>query len=260
MPAKEGFRYDPSFNKEDVARGEGGTISLPTPLPMSVDPSTGAEINGTADYKHSVNGVIPGYAGHMPRARDKYAGSAHGGIANPYTPPDAKGPQKGCTRPEDVIPDEFTQFIKDRKGAMAGYTGFRPGARDVHNVTAFTGIPNSFEEGAHERSFDWQRAPQDPPPSFRDSVGGILPGYKGFVPGAIEKHGTSHYGKTRPSPERPTIPLIQAGHEEQELFSECKAPFMTMPGYQGHIPMARDAFGQSYHGKRVGPGREGSLQ
>jgi hypothetical protein len=244
MPADAGFRWNPSTGSK------GGKVSLPTPLPMSVDASTSAEIDGLPDYKHAVNGVVPGYSGHMPRARDKYAGSAQGGIANAYTPPDAKGPQKGCTRPEDVIPTEFTDYISNVKGCMAGYTGFRPGARDVHNVTAFTGIPETFEQGNHERTFDYNRAPVQPPPSFRDSVGGVLPGYKGHVPAAIDKHGTSHYGKTRPTPERPVIPLAQTGHEDQKATKESNVAFMTMPGYQGHVPQARDAYGQSYHGKR----------
>ena len=33
------------------------------------------------DYHHEANGVVPGYAGHIPRARDKYGGSAHLGCA-----------------------------------------------------------------------------------------------------------------------------------------------------------------------------------
>lgn len=33
--------------------------------------------------------------------------------------------------------------------------------------------------------------------SYRKQVGGVLPGYKGFVPGAIDKHGGSHFGGVR---------------------------------------------------------------
>jgi len=251
MPAAAGFTYDPSA----AATGKAGTVSLPTPIPMSVNPDTAAEINGEDDYKNSVNGVVPGYAGHMPRSRDKYAGSAHGGIANPYTPPDAKGPQKGCTRAEDVIPSTFASYIQNVNGVMPGYTGYRPKSHDVFNVTAFGGIPTGMDEGMHERAYDWQRAPKPGPPSFRDSVGGILPGYTGFVPAAIDKHGTSHYGKTRPTKAMPQVPLAQAGHEEGPQngtmrpwsSKETSVAFGTMPGYQGHIPQARDAFGTSYH-------------
>jgi len=257
MPAAQGFRYDPTADKEGAAKGEGGSISLPTPVPMSVNPDTAAEINGDADYKTQVNGIVPGYAGHMPRSRDKYAGSAHGGIANPYTPPDAKGPQKGCTRAEDVIPSTFASYIQNVNGVMPGYTGYRPKSHDVFNVTAFGGIPTGMEEGMHERTYDWKRTNKgQAPPSFRDSVGGILPGYTGFVPNAVDKHGTSHYGKTVASAQMPVVPMMQAGHEEEYgtmrpwTSKECAVAFGTMPGYQGHIPQARDAFGTSYHGKR----------
>ena len=103
-----------------------GTQSLPTPMPMSTNASTAAEINGPADYKHQVGGVVPGYAGHMPRARDKYAGSAHGGIAPDSGPPLPKGAQQGHVRPEDVIPPVFESYVSNSNGVMPGYTGFRP--------------------------------------------------------------------------------------------------------------------------------------
>ena len=240
MPAGEGFVFNASSGGR--TKGRGGTMSNPTPLPMSVDPSTAAE---DPDYKDSVNGVLPGYSGHMPRARDKYAGSAHGGLANPYTPPDAKGPQKGCTRPEDVIPSTFESYLNNVQGVVPGYTGYRPKAHDVFNVTAFGGVPEKFADGAHERTFEWARKPEEAPASFRDTVGGVLPGYKGFVPGAIEKHGTSHYGKTRGD-----IPLAQNGHAEQYTTKESNVAFYCMPGYEGHVPQSRDAYGQSTHGAR----------
>lgn len=33
--------------------------------------------------------------------------------------------------------------------------------------------------------------------SYRKQVGGVLPGYAGFVPGSIDKHGGSHFGGVR---------------------------------------------------------------
>jgi len=249
MPAEPGTRFVPQLG-ESKFEGAPGTVSLPTPSPMSVNPSTDAEIDGSPDYKLGVNGVVPGYAGHMPRSRDKYAGSAHGGInSDPYSPPEKRGPQKGCTRAEDVIPDEFTAYMSTVNGVKAGYTGFRPGARDVHNVTAYGSIPPDMETGMHQRSFDYRRTPVPEPPDFLDTVGGVVPKYTGHVPNAIEKHGTSHFGKTHPTRANP-VPLAQAGHADQYTTKECDVAFATMPGYQGHIPQARDSYGTSYHGKR----------
>jgi len=246
MPAAEGTRFVPQLG-DSKNEGAPGTVSLPTPLPMSVAASTDAEIDGMPDYKYSVNGVVPGYAGHMPRSRDKYAGSAQGGInSDPYSPPERKGPQKGCVRAEDVIPETFEAFKKSRNGIMPGYTGYRPKSHDVFNVTAYGGIPQDFVEGAHERSFDYRRVPAPVPADYREVVGGVLPGYGGFVPNAVEMHGTSHYGKTHPSPSN-KVPLAQVGHADQYVTKECNVAFGTMPGYQGHVPQARDSYGTSYH-------------
>merc|ERR1719502_2539345 len=38
------------------------------------------------DYAPQANGIIPGYAGHIPRARDKYGGSANGGCSPAVLP------------------------------------------------------------------------------------------------------------------------------------------------------------------------------
>ena len=249
MPMEEGKRFVPQIG-ESKNEGAGGTVSLPTPLPMSVNPSTDGEIDGSADYKASVNGIVPGYSGHMPRSRDKYAGSAHGGLnSNPYSPPEKRGPQKGCVREEDVVPDIFAKYKDTVVGVMPGYTGYRPASKDVFNVSAYGGIPNDMQTGMHERAYDWKRVPAPEPPDFLEAVGGVVPGYTGHVPNAIDKHGSSHYGNMRPSPTR-SVPLAQAGHLEQEVDKSCEVAFATMPGYQGHIPQARDTYGTSYHGTR----------
>ena len=243
------------------------TVCSPRAL-VSTNASTAAEIGGAADYKDQVGGVVPGYAGHMPRSRDKYAGSAHGGIAPERGPPPAKGPQQGHLRPEDVIPPVFEAFIASERGVMPGYTGFRPEARHVHNVSAFGGIvatsgifgnargpgatgglgdatkaTNIEELSQGTRSFDWQRNPViDTPPSFRDNVGGVLPGYTGHVPRATEKHGTSHFGGL--SPDKAYVPLAQTGHEGYKIdpgsgqAGEKDVELKMIPNYRAHRPLA----------------------
>lgn len=243
---------------------KGGTQSLPTPMPMSADASTHAEINGPVDYKDQVGGIVPGYAGHMPRSRDKYAGSAHGAIAPPRGPPQAKGPQQGHVRPEDVIPPVFESYIASSKGVMPGYTGFRPEARHVHNVSAFGGITfspagtDAAELAQGKREFEFRREADitPAPPSFRDNVGGVIPGYTGHVPRAVEKYGTSHFGGL--SPDKPYVPLAQTGHEGYKVSAPGQVPgqagekdveLKMIPNYQGFIPKARDAFGTSIYTK-----------
>ena len=230
-----------------------GTQSLPTPMPMSADASTKAEIGLAPDYKDQVGGIVPGYSGHVPRARDKYAGSAHGTISN-------VGAQTGHVRPEDVIPPTFEKYVANSRGVMPGYTGYRPEARNVHNVSAFGGIPppgtaTTIEElGQGNRNFNFERKPvENPPPSFRDNVGGILPGYTGHVPRAQEKQGQTHYGGL--SPDKRFVPLAQTGHEGYKVdpftgqAGEKDVDLKMIPNYQGFIPKARDAFGTSIYTK-----------
>ena len=51
-------------------------LSVKTGYSMHSDPK--CELT---DYSTESNGIIPGYAGHIPRARDKYGGSAHTGTS-----------------------------------------------------------------------------------------------------------------------------------------------------------------------------------
>ena len=50
------------------------------PLGKSMGPS-GDPTCDIPDFAPQANGIIPGYAGHIPRARDKYGGAAHGGCS-----------------------------------------------------------------------------------------------------------------------------------------------------------------------------------
>jgi len=218
----------------------------------------------------------------MPRARDKYAGSAHGGVAQEMNPQMAIGPQVGHVRPEDVLPPVFVGYVVNGRGVIPGYAGFRPESVHVKNVSAFGGIPHmgmshsagevglnfstdselglsmgNLEQG--NRDFDWRRGKaqlEQGPPSFRDNVGGVLPGYTGHVPRAVEKHGVSHYGGL--NPENPYVPLAQTGHEGYKISApgqpsgqpgEKEVELKMIPNYQGFIPKARDAFGTSVYTK-----------
>jgi hypothetical protein len=240
--ARQPSRKAAAMPMDGVFRLQTGCMpSLPTPNTMSSNASTAAEIGGDPDYKSQVNGIIPGYSGHVPRARDKYAGSALGGIvpegaAGRGAP--GRGPQAGHVRPEDVLPPRFVDYVSNARGVMPGYCGFRPESGHVKNVSAYGAIPfggvggindaiglnaglnmSSMGDGLHQgcRDFDYRR-PQDveePPPSFRDNVGGVLPGYTGHVPRAVEKHGTSHYGGL--SPDKMYVPLSQTGHEGYKI-------------------------------------------
>jgi len=251
-----------------------GTQVLPTPMPMSTNPSSQAEIGIQKDYKDQVNGILPGYSGHVPRARDKYSAASTGSIAPERGPHVFKGPQAGHVRPEDVLPPRFVEYIETHKGCVPGFAGFRPESVHVKNVSAYGGVPHQvaiqqdavglnfsvesdngpgqFQQG--NRTFDWRRkVPAEAPPSFRDNVGGVIPGYTGHVPRATEKHGTSHYGGL--SPDHAFVPLAQTGHEGYKIdpmsgmAGEKDVELKVIPNYQGFVPKARDVFGSSHYTK-----------
>lgn len=72
-------------------------------------------------------------------------------------------------------------------------------------------------------------------------VNGILPGYKGHVPEAINKHGTSHFGSINARAGQGA----QLGHEnvKGDQYVNNDVGMYTKSGYSGHVPRARDAFG-----------------
>ena len=98
-------------------------------------------------------------------------------------------------------------------GVLPGYTGHRPGARDVHHKMAFGGVPtfnhprspvppgqgehlhNRPTTGFQEYGRGW-KVPEEnlSTDRFRDEVGGVLCGYTGFVPNARTHMGSSHVG------------------------------------------------------------------
>merc|ERR1712224_730028 len=159
-------------------------------------------------------------------------------------------------------------------------TGFRPESTHVKNVSAwgciphekgngfetpnvglsyslgsledFSKPPDKYEQG--DRVYNWERKKTATnPPSFRDNVGGVIPGYAGHVPRATEKHGTSHYGGL--SPDKVYVPLAQTGHEGYKIdpmtgqAGEKDVELKMIPNYQGFIPKARDAFGTTVYTK-----------
>merc|ERR1719198_777252 len=125
-------------------------LNVKTEVSMFQDPSC-----PLTDYQKEANGIIPGYAGHIPRARDKYGGAAHGGCSVAIHGQKHIGPQIAHEKPEalgnrfgnDGLPlppkavePVFDNFKVNVQGVMPGYGGFRPGARDECGGAAFGGV------------------------------------------------------------------------------------------------------------------------
>lgn len=256
-------------------------VSAKTPLSMMQNSAghgyTGREI----PYRESSRGVVPGYQGHVPRARDTYGTSAVGGLApephvgahkklgpmtghdngsarligpnNPGTtwnPMESTGRVLGWEDAETVFPE-----YKDKKqGVMPGYAGFRPGSRDHHNHSAFGGIAQSGPEGQGPNLKPaWDQGRGHPGVNYKATINGILPGYKGHVPEAIMKAGESHFGSlVQPwggNAGHYNVAGAQSGHETNgNAFDKAyEVDKMAKSGYSGHVPGARDTYGTTVY-------------
>jgi len=164
--------------------------------------------------------------------------------------------------------------FRDRVGGvMPGYSGHRPGARDVDSKMAFGGVPTfnpprmtrppGQGEHLHQRpstSFQelgkgWKVPAQElSTDQFRDAVGGVLCGYTGFVPNSRTHHGSAHVGGLARVGHRGY--QAQRGHQgvtermqadrALDLSSRTLRAASPVVGYQGHLPKAIDAFGTSF--------------
>ena len=138
--------------------------------------------DASLDFKTAVRGIVPGYAGHVPRARDMYGTPAVGGIT----------PERGWKRNE-------------RTGQMLEQTNLGPmGDR------AYAAGPEGAASRLHAYSRRHNRVSDE-----------VKPGFKGHVPNARDTFGTSHYrdsfthrtgqsrqlGRWRMAPSRTAPPL-----------------------------------------------------
>jgi hypothetical protein len=219
--------------------------SAKTPLSMM---QSGSERHNP--YFEQSRGVIPGYQGHVPRARDTFGVTAIGGLApdihvgahKPMGPMSGHDPTERVLGREDVDPT-YPEYKDKKGGVMPGYAGFRPGARELHGTAAFGGIAREGVEGqCAEMKANWDNGRGGPGVDYKNVVSGIVPGYKGHVPEAICKSGTSHFGNAQYN--QPVVGA-QSGHETNgNAFDKAyEVNQMTKSGYAGHVPGARDTYG-----------------
>ena len=121
----------------------------------------GAAIEGQmTDFRDEINGVIPKYAGHVPRSKDKYGASAFG---KTRTVADVKGGKKqqdksnsgvkvegvtmGQVRRENTkaeVPFKPTQRL-DGNGVVPGYRGHVPNVVNAVGMSTFLSGPGFTE-------------------------------------------------------------------------------------------------------------------
>jgi len=195
-----------------------------------------------------VNGIVPGYGGHVPGARDNY-GMAHvGGLSvdnwrGQHAGPQSRHEKTGDIDAQDSVNIRYKQSVN---GILPGYTGFRAGQKHEYGHSAFGGVPlvaspDELADPAMLGQGGRAKPKEAGPDSFRTQVSGVLPGYTGFVPDKYSKFGESHYGgvalKANGSPQSKYENVRAKGDKELQVTARVR------PGYSGHVPGARDSFG-----------------
>ena len=133
-------------------------------------------------YRAERNGIMAGYGGHVPRARDKIAGSAVG-----LVPHSGHSPQLGLpTTKVDSTPPSLEAYKEKVGGIIPGYAGFVPGS--------------NFKCGESTSKGDITERPPSPGPFWREQpkppVFAVKPGFGGHMPGAMNRVGGSAFSSS----------------------------------------------------------------
>jgi len=236
-------------------QGHGSMVGSPLPYRQE-DPHEPS----TRYCDSEVNGILPGYGGHRPRAQHCYGRSSY-------------GDPNGVSHAGELR--KASEGKLERGGEDAFASGF---ANGVGIDAIMTGHPDTKQDyGVWSETL----------PDYKAQVGGVLPGYGGHVPRAIHKYGESAVGATpqfEGSPEKKEVEELRKlfgrqpqvrGLEQGDYFRTDpnddgeewwpKAPpgaaiegQMTdfrdeingvIPKYAGHVPRSKDKYGASAFGK-----------
>jgi len=246
-------------------------------------------------YREEVRGIVPGYAGHVPRAQHKYSGTHFGpqAIIKDSSPEKALVAQDRHPNTKEKI--ELGKPYRELVGGIVpGYAGHVPKSAFTYGVSAqgatepFTntsptrqsrGGSDDFLERliAAERSDMLPIQPGNPlgseggwwpesapaeatSPSFRNKVNGVVPGYAGHVPLGQYKTGEPMVGQMpRGMPNTDHSKLSSTGMPDTKGSAAYIVPALgsdmkdhtridegpILPGYSGYVPGARMKVGTS---------------
>ena len=244
----------------------------------------------TDQFKLAIGGVKYGYSGHIPAARQQFGSSHQGGVDGIAPPAPTRGSSWASKQPTDwmaniiPIPSHLIPSTSDPPGyrpppkrqpkgrdlkdfgaggIALSYSGHVPMSYDPEPIPEAVGAlrhqstsppPPPNPSFSHN---DWRVVQPEPPATmpkeatqYRQEVGGVLPGYSGFVPGKELHYASSHAGGLHSAAQR--------GHEKSKLTHLlCESPdtrgkqmsqkaAKSAVGYAGQRPLATEAFGLSY--------------
>lgn len=191
-------------------------------------------------YATAANGIVPGYQGHVPGGRDAYGTSHMGGLSYDKWVTEHAGPAARREKPQEVesVSSPNIKYRQSVNGVMPGYGGTRIGSSEEYGRSAFGGVPQYIDPNGAKLGQGNRELPKAYDSDFRKEVGGVVPGYTGFVPDKHSKYGESHWGQVSGTSQGKAA-ARDKGDKKVEVTARVK------PGYSGHVPGARDSFGSS---------------
>lgn len=109
------------------------------------------------DYREQINGVLPKYAGHVPRAKDKYGASAHGYTRSIAGVDKSQGESNSGVKTDGVIMGQVNRENTkaevpfkpkqrlDGNGVVPGYRGHVPNVANTIGMSTFLSGPGFTE-------------------------------------------------------------------------------------------------------------------
>jgi len=163
-------------------------------------------------FRDSVGGVVPGYAGHRPGARDVHHKMAFGGVPT-FNHPRLRTPPGQGARLDNRPTTNFQEY---------GVGWKVPEERPNENFREAVG-------------------------GVLSSYGGFVPHAQSHF-GSSHVGGLSNAGVRGHVAQRDHHPAVERRHADKELDLRGRTRLSAAPvvGYQGHLPKAIDAFGTSY--------------
>lgn len=107
-------------------------------VPLSIAPAS-----NLPKFAEAANGIVPGYQGHVPGARDVYGTTPVGGLSyEKWAKLGHAGPQARHDKPDqaDANNSRNIQFLKEVNGVVPGCTC----SHAIHDVICRTFFSNSF--------------------------------------------------------------------------------------------------------------------
>lgn len=222
------------------------TNKLPTPVKEWRDTrATAKQYETVGSYRDEVNGVVPGYKGHIPGVLRNCGTSNYGGVQR-YASPDRWAQGRHAARSEV---DHLTT-------ARADYHSVVPAAARAA-FEAAQKRAEAIRAAVAQKAFEEARSAAVRPRTTSGIVErGVTPGYKGHVPRYVEEVGISPY-RGRGADSTTQLGLF-SNNEAQREFEE-KSRFHARTGASAvEVAQAFDAVRDAEHAKRsssTGPAR-----